>query len=270
MSQDSKPIIGDSSEFDSIFLEAVGRIAPISFPYLSEIATLPITIDDHYQLVHLIGTGGMGIIYLARDLKLGRHVAVKLVKFRYAEADHPETLTQLRLFDREAKATGRLNHTNIIKVFDFGNYNGWPYIVLELLDGETLDSCLKRGVLEPLATIDMAIEVTEALAHAHGEGIIHRDLKPSNIFLLKGGHIRVLDFGLAAMDLSKKSFLSALQVQSDTLEQSLGSEVLSAGSPRYMSPEQWRGERQDERTDLWALGIILYEALRQVAFPELI
>ena len=145
-----------------------------------------------YEILAKIGAGGMGEVFRARDSRLGRDVAIKILPFHYASSDD-----RLSRFEQEARATGALNHPNIVSIFDFGSYEGSPYVVTELLEGETLRSKLKSGPLAPRKALDYGAQMARGLAAAHEKGIIHRDVKPENIFLTRDGRLKILDFGLA-------------------------------------------------------------------------
>jgi len=201
-----------------------------------------------YEVVALIGAGGMGEVYRARDSRLRRDVAIKVLPPAFA-AD-PD---RLRRFEQEAWAAGMLNHPNLITVYDFGSFEGSPYVVIELLEGETLRQRLDAGPLPPRKAIEYAIQIARGLGAAHNKGIVHRDLKPANIFLTRDGHVKILDFGLA-----KLVVLPAAASAGDTvLAQTEPGIVL--GTLGYISPEQLRGQAADHRSDIFAFGLILYE-----------
>jgi dipeptidyl aminopeptidase/acylaminoacyl peptidase len=211
-----------------------------------------------YELVALIGAGGMGEVYRARDPRLGRDVAVKVLPASFA-AD-PD---RLRRFEQEARAVAALNHPNILGVHDLGQQDGTPYMACELLEGETLRVILARGPLSHRKCIDYAVQVAHGLAAAHGKDIAHRDLKPDNIFITREGRVKILDFGLAKtigknLD-SKDTHLATMT--SDVPLTGVGTVVGTAG---YMSPEQVRGAAVDCRTDIFSFGAVLYEMLSGV------
>jgi eukaryotic-like serine/threonine-protein kinase len=204
-----------------------------------------------YEILGPLGAGGMGEVYRAKDTRLGREVAVKVL---------PESLGQspdaLRRFDREARAVAALSHSHILGIHDVGESNGTVYAVMELLDGETLRARLSASALPPRKAVEYALQIARGLAAAHERGIVHRDLKPENVFLTREGIIKILDFGLA--------MVSARPSQDPDLSQSptMGTQPgIVLGTPGYMSPEQVRGRPVDHRTDLFALGAILYEML---------
>src|SRR5262245_13813785 len=148
-----------------------------------------------YEIVSALGAGGMGEVYRARDTRLGREVAVKVLPESFSEdAD------RLRRFDQEARAASLLNHPNIVAVYDVGSHGGAPYLVQELLEGETLRAALVRDRLTPRRALDCAIDIARGLAAAHEKGIVHRDLKPENVFVTRDGRVKILDFGLAKLD----------------------------------------------------------------------
>ncbi len=202
-----------------------------------------------YEIRGVLGAGGMSRVYRAYDPGLDRDVAIKAL-FRELSAER----ASFRRFEREAKLLATLSHPNIASIYGFHVFDGRPYLVLELVEGETLDEVLKRGALPAGDAVPIARQVAEALEEAHGKGIVHRDLKPSNVKLSPGGRVKVLDFGIARkLTPSPKADVDA----SATLTRA--GTIL--GTIPYMSPEQARGEVVDERTDVWALGCLLYEML---------
>ena len=208
-----------------------------------------------YEIQSLLGAGGMGEVYRARDLRLRRDVAIKVLP-SYVSSD-PD---RLRRFEQEATAAAVLNHPNILAVHQMGTCEGAPYLVSELLEGETLREQVKRGPLPLRKTIDYGVQVAHGLAAAHEKGIVHRDLKPENLFITREGRVKILDFGLAKLTHPG----SETQVTKDTLDTEPGAVLGTVG---YMSPEQVRGEPADHRSDIFALGAILYEiAAGQRAF----
>jgi hypothetical protein len=204
-----------------------------------------------YEIETLVGSGGMGEVYRARDARLGRAVAVKVLPS--GAARDPE---RLRRFEQEARAAGILNHPNILAVYDVGSHAGVPYLVSELLEGETVRERLRAGT--PLPTtkaVQYAMQAARGLAAAHEKGIVHRDLKPENLFVTKGGHVKILDFGLAKLIQASPTSVET----APRLEQTEPGTVM--GTAGYMSPEQVRGETLDPRSDVFSLGCILYEML---------
>ena len=203
-----------------------------------------------YEVKSLVGSGGMGEVYRARDSRLGRDVAIKVLpSFLSSDSD------RLRRFEQEARAAAALNHPNILAVFQMGTYEGTPYLVSELLEGETLREQIKRGRLSVHKAIDYAVQIARGLAAAHEKGIVHRDLKPENLFVTKDGRVKILDFGLAKLTQQSSSEHSAL-----TLAEGTEAGVVM-GTVGYMSPEQVRGQAADNRADIFAFGAILYEML---------
>jgi len=205
-----------------------------------------------YEVQSPIGAGGMGEVYRARDPRLGRYVAIKVLP-AYLSND-PD---RLRRFEQEARAAGLLNHPNVLAIYDLGSYNGSPYIVSELLEGETLRARLSGGPLPPRKAIEYSIQVASGLAAAHEKGIVHRDLKPENLFLTGDGRVKILDFGLAKLIEAERDSMTG---NSATLPSHTTPGTVM-GTIGYMSPEQVRGADTDARTDIFALGTILYEML---------
>ena len=208
-----------------------------------------------YEIVDLVGSGGMGEVYRARDPRLGRSVAIKVLPERFARSTD-----RLRRFEREARAAGALTHPGILTVFDVGTHDGMPYIVTELLDGETLRTALRTQRFGVRQSVVWAIEVARALACAHDAGILHRDLKPENLFLTRDGRVKILDFGIAKLFQPEGG--TARDAETATRETLDGG---VAGTAAYMSPEQIRDEPLDERCDVFALGATLFEMLTQRA-----
>ncbi len=212
----------------------------------------PGTKIDGYEILGPLGAGGMGEVYRARDAALKRDVAIKVLP-EYWSRD-PE---RLRRFELEARATAALNHPNIVSIFHVGQNDGSPYIVTELLQGESLRERLRKGPMRLREVLDHGVELARGLAAAHDAGIVHRDLKPENIFVTKDGRIKILDFGLAKLDPTKAASTDAETVSLEP--QSHPGQVL--GTVGYMSPEQVRGLVADSRSDIFAVGVILYEML---------
>ena len=204
---------------------------------------------SHYRILDKIGGGGMGVIYEAEDLRLGRHVALKFI---------PDHLLgdskSLDRFEREARAASRLNHPNICIIHDIESNNGHPFIVMEKLDGESLKQRMQGKALEVDGMLDIAVQVAEALEALHGKGIIHRDIKPGNIFIIPGGRVKMLDFGLAKMSRD-----SGPATEDTPFEDSLTAIGVVPGTAVYMAPEQARGEDLDPRSDIFSFGVVLYE-----------
>jgi len=206
---------------------------------------------NHYRVSRLLGTGGMGEVYRAHDKRLEREVALKVLPIAYST-----DAERLRRFEQEARTAGKLNHPNILTVYDVGIIDGAPYIVTELLEGEELREQLKHGAMAHQRVLALAREIADGLAAAHAKGIVHRDLKPENIFVTVDGRVKILDFGLAKLKEppSEKS-IGAMQPW-DTAP------GVVLGTVNYMAPEQVRGQEADEQSDIFALGIIIYEMLQ--------
>ncbi len=203
-----------------------------------------------YQVESLLGAGGMGEVYRAHDSRLNRTVAIKVLP-----ASFSSDRERLQRFAQEARAAAALNHPNILSIFDIGEEQGAPYVVSELLEGETLRERLRNGALPIRRVIDYAMQVAKGLAAAHEKGIVHRDLKPENLFLTNDGRAKILDFGLAKLTQPEASSGSGdaptVQVATET--------GLVMGTAGYMSPEQVRGKPADHRSDIFSFGAILYE-----------
>src|SRR5262245_32657615 len=204
-----------------------------------------------YEIVAPIGAGGMGEVYRARDTRLGRDVALKVLPA--AAAGDPE---RLRRFEQEARATAALNHPNLLAVFDIGADAGVNYLVSELLEGETLRDRLRAGPLPARKTAEYGAQIARGLAAAHDKGIVHRDLKPENLFVTRDGRVKILDFGIAKLAGPDPSG----QTIAPTVEAGTSPGTL-LGTIGYMSPEQVRGLAVDHRSDIFSLGTILYEAV---------
>ena len=206
----------------------------------------------HYKISESIGTGGMGEVYLATDIIAGRNAALKLLPMRFA-CD----TGRLKRFQQEAHSVVALNHPNILTVYEIGEDHSTHYIASELIEGETLRQRLTGGRIQLSEAVDVAMQVTSALAAAHGAGIVHRDIKPENIMLRPDGYVKVLDFGIAKLAESAFAEATADGAESTTLAQTNLGSIL--GTVRYMSPEQTRGAQVDKRTDIWSVGVVLYE-----------
>src|SRR6266853_465852 len=209
-----------------------------------------------YEIVSLLGAGGMGEVYRARDSRLRREVAIKVL---------PQALSldadRMRRFEQEALATSALNHPNILAVFDIGTSEGSPYVVSELLEGETLRERLRSGAIPVRKTLDYAMQIAHGLAAAHEKGIIHRDLKPENLFVTKDGRLKILDFGLAKLTQPDAASSSSSHTSAATISHHGTEAGVVMGTAGYMSPEQVRGMTLDPRSDIFSFGAILYEML---------
>jgi serine/threonine protein kinase len=207
-----------------------------------------------YEIQSPLGAGGMGEVYRARDTRLGRDVAVKILSESFAGDSE-----RLHRFEQEARAVAALTHPNILAIHDIGEQDGAPYIVSELLEGESLRAALDRGALPQRKTIEYGVQIAHGLAAAHEKGIVHRDLKPENVFVTKDGRVKILDFGLAK--LAKTAGTGADEV---TLTSERTAAGVVMGTASYMAPEQVRSEAVDARTDIFAFGAVLYEMLSGV------
>jgi serine/threonine protein kinase len=213
----------------------------------------PNTNIGQYTIVSKIGEGGMGEVYRARDSKLGREVAIKVLPAAFSEDGE-----RLRRFEQEAQAASALNHPNILVIFHIGMHAGAPYIVSELLEGETLRERMGGVALPQRKVIDYGLQIAHGLAAAHTKGIVHRDLKPENVFITKDGRVKILDFGLAKLTGSADGIQSQTEVPTRRVDTDPG---VVMGTLGYMSPEQLRGRPVDHRSDIFSFGAILYEML---------
>src|SRR5438128_7846380 len=202
----------------------------------------------HYQIESLLGAGGMGEVYLARDERLGRKVALKLLP-EHLTADE----TQLSRFKTEARSASALNHPNILTVYEIGAEGHRQFIATEFIEGMTLRAWLARGRMNLHHALEIAVQVASALAAAHETGVVHRDIKPENIMLRPDGYAKVLDFGIAKLT-EQHPGSNSHEIGTTTLQTQLG---LLLGTARYMSPEQTRGQQADVRSDMWSLGVSL-------------
>ena len=202
------------------------------------------TIISHYTILEKLGEGGMGVVYLAEDTRLGREVAIKFLPSEASSTDENR-----QRFEQEARAAARLNHPNICTIHHFGEHEGRPFLVMEYIEGSTLRERLQERTLPVTEALEYATQILEALIKAHDAGIIHRDIKPGNIMVNADGHIKVMDFGLAKLKGSAGEITKT------------GSTV---GTMAYMSPEQIQGKEVDHRADIFAFGVVLFEMLAGV------
>ncbi|MEO8435445.1 MAG: protein kinase [Pyrinomonadaceae bacterium] len=206
----------------------------------------------HYEIIEQLGAGGMGEVYLAQDKKLDRKVALKILNERFSQHD-----SNLQRFIREARSASALNHPNILVIHEIGETDGTHYIVSEFVKGKTLREICNEKTLTPVEVLGISIEIANALCTAHEAHLVHRDIKPENIMIRPDGLVKVLDFGLAKLVEQKKA--SMLGPEESTVRQNQTEKGVILGTVNYMSPEQAKGERVDERTDIFSLGVVIYE-----------
>ncbi|HJZ13472.1 MAG TPA: serine/threonine-protein kinase, partial [Acidobacteriota bacterium] len=208
----------------------------------------------HYEIIKQIGEGGMGEVYLAKDKKLDRKVAIKILNEEFSQDE-----SNLQRFVSEAKAASALNHPNILTIYEFGEAEDARFIVSEYIEGKTLREIIRESRLRLPEILDISTQTTGALSAAHKAHLVHRDIKPENIMIRPDGYVKVLDFGLAKLVQQKNKPI--LSLEEPTVRRDLTAKGVIVGTVNYMSPEQAKGERVDERTDTFSIGVLVYEML---------
>ncbi|HEY0367000.1 MAG TPA: serine/threonine-protein kinase, partial [Pyrinomonadaceae bacterium] len=209
---------------------------------------------SHYRIIDKLGAGGMGEVYLAEDMKLGRKVAIKILSEEFTT-----NKDRLHRFEQEASAASNLNHPNILTIHEVGTDEGRHYIATEFIDGITLRRKMAAAQLETPEILDIAVQIGSALEEAHAAGIVHRDIKPDNVMVRRNGYVKVLDFGLAKLTETVDRSPSDAEASTRVLVQTDAGVVM--GTSHYMSPEQARGKPVDARSDIWSLGVVIYEMI---------
>jgi eukaryotic-like serine/threonine-protein kinase len=253
-------LIAASDRVGSFLEPPVDAVAAETLATAPQLSVIGQTLS-HYRIMSLLGKGGMGEVYLGEDTMLGRKVALKLLPAAFTSDQE-----RLRRFKQEARAVSALNHPNIITIYEIGQVNSAHYLVTEYIEGETLRQQLRREPLSLNSALDIAVQVTSALGAAHAAGITHRDIKPENVIVRPDGLVKVLDFGLAKQAERPASSLesgsepeSGANTQAPTKSRLSTAPGMVMGTAQYMSPEQVRGLKVDHRTDIWSLGVMLYE-----------
>jgi serine/threonine protein kinase len=208
----------------------------------------------HYKIVRKLGSGGMGVVYEAQDSHLGRRVALKFLPLEMAKDSQ-----LLERFQREARAASSLNHPNICTIHAIEQHERRHFIVMELLEGETMAQNMSRQPMEMDKVLVLGMQIADALESAHAKGIVHRDIKPANLFLTERGQLKILDFGLAKMSRGEIAQGTAEEDETQAFNNELTSPGSAVGTVSYMSPEQARGQLVDARTDLFSTGTVLYQ-----------